>query len=227
MQKMYLHKLGWRLLVIGLALTMFILTMFILTDQNEEIRRQEQQIESMQQQIEQLQITEEEQSSRQAEATNWYVKHDAVWQWTNGFEYNEQIPLESPLQEYIYGLCKAYDVSMSEVITLIDIESDFHADLISPTNDYGLMQINQSNHKGLSDVLGITNFLDPYQNVYAGIYMLSDLQSKYEGHQVYMAYNMGEGGMQRAISRGAFTSIYSRKVFKVQEKWQTILEGGN
>jgi hypothetical protein len=42
---------------------------------------------------------------------------------------------------------------------------------------------------------------------------------KYEGHEKYMAYNMGEGGMKQAVSKGISSTQYSRKVMsKLKEQ---------
>jgi soluble lytic murein transglycosylase-like protein len=96
---------------------------------------------------------------------------------------------------------------------LIKTESEFNPNVISETNDYGLMQINKINHKWLSEELGITDFLDPYQNVRAGIYILKDLFDEYEDtSKVLMAYNMGETGAKRLWVRGIYESKYSKEI---------------
>ena len=71
-------------------------------------------------------------------------------------------PLSHDLQDYIRTLCGNYGVPMSLIIAMIDVESSFRADVISKTNDYGLMQINIINHEWLREEYDITDFLDPY-----------------------------------------------------------------
>ena len=83
-------------------------------------------------------------------------------------------PLSHDLQDYIRKLCEENKVSMSLVIALIESESSFRMNVVSNTNDYGLMQINEINHEWLSEEYGITDFLDPYQNVFCGITILSE-----------------------------------------------------
>lgn len=81
------------------------------------------------------------------------------------------IPLSEELQDYIREKCSEYEVPMELVIALIDKESSFRSDVVSTTNDYGFMQINQCNHEWLSSTLGVSNFLDPKENILCGIYI--------------------------------------------------------
>lgn len=84
------------------------------------------------------------------------------------------IPLSEELQDYIREKCSEYEVPMELVIALIDKESSFRSDVVSTTNDYGFMQINQCNHEWLSSTLGVSNFLDPKENILCGIDLTSD-----------------------------------------------------
>lgn len=116
-------------------------------------------------------------------------------------------------------MSERYGVDPLLVLALIEVESGFNETIISPTNDYGLMQINKNNHAWLSESLGITDFLDAEQNIEAGVFILAGLLEKYDNHRALMAYNMGEAGANRAVSRGSYTTAYSRKVIKEYEKW--------
>ena len=79
------------------------------------------------------------------------------------------VSMSDDMQKYIYRLCYANNIEFSFVMALIQHESTFHPTIFSSTNDYGLMQINKINHEWLGEKLGITDFLDPYENVKAGI----------------------------------------------------------
>ena len=129
------------------------------------------------------------------------------------------VPMDEELQQYTYSLCHAYGVDFKLVMALINQESSFQTDIISNTSDFGLMQINQINHKWLSERLGITDFNDPYQNIHCGVYMLSDLFEKYEDpSKVLMAYNLGETGASRLWDKGIFETTYSKNILnKVSE----------
>ena len=122
-------------------------------------------------------------------------------------------PLSKDLQDHIRTLCSQNDVPMDLVIAQIQVESGFRADCISATNDYGLMQINKINHKWLSEQYGITDFLDPYQNVLCGIKILSGhLKNCGSLEKALMSYNMGSGGADNLWKQGIHTTNYVQKV---------------
>ena len=128
------------------------------------------------------------------------------------------IGLDAELQEYTYMLCKAYDVDFHLVMAVMQRESGYRTDVISGSNDYGLMQINKINHQKLSEILGITDFLNPEDNIHAGVYMLADLFGKYQDtNLVLMAYNMGEGGANKLWKKNIFTSNYAQEIMRIQK----------
>lgn len=127
------------------------------------------------------------------------------------------IPLSDELQASTIKLCEKYDIDPIIAFAVMQQESTYQPDIISKTNDYGIMQINKVNHKWLSDELGITDFLDPEQNIEAGLYMLGDYLNRYDLHRALMSYNMGESGARKAISRGNSTSKYSRGVEEIMQ----------
>ena len=123
------------------------------------------------------------------------------------------VSMDEGTQKTVSEICDKYNVPFTLVMALIETESNFQPNLISRTNDYGLMQINICNHKRLSAGLGITDFLNPSQNVEAGCYMLSELLYKYKDlNVVLMAYNMGEGNAKKLWKQGVWSSKYSQKI---------------
>ena len=134
------------------------------------------------------------------------------------------VPLSHDLQDYIRELCEENGLPMSLVIAMIEHESIFRADVVSKTNDYGLMQINKCNHAWLTEEYGITDFLDPYQNVLCGISMISQYFSRYSGniHKALMAYNMGLGGASKQWKAGRYTSAYSRKIVERMNHYEQL-----
>lgn len=136
-------------------------------------------------------------------------------------EYN--IPLDKDIQKYLYDKCKEYNVPYDLALGVIKVESNFNPSSIhknsNGSRDYGLFQINTINYKWLSEELGITDFLNPYQNIDAGVYMLSQLIQKYDDdHIVLMSYNMGERATKNLVNRGIYSSRYSRKVIETKEE---------
>lgn len=130
------------------------------------------------------------------------------------------IPLSKDLQLYTYNRCVEYGVPehYELVLAMMWQESNYTADLISSTDDYGIMQINSCNHSWLVDLLGPTNFLDASDNINAGVYVISKLLIKYgDEHKALMAYNMGEHGASLNWQAGNYTSNYSRGVVAKRE----------
>ena len=132
------------------------------------------------------------------------------------------IPLSHEIQDYIFERCEEDNVPVPLVIALIDKESNFTARTISGTNDYGLMQINAVNHEWLSETYGVSDFLDPYDNIYCGVKIIAYYLEKYgDVHKSLMAYNFGEGGAMKVWNRGIYTSEYSRSVVEKMEEYES------
>lgn len=131
------------------------------------------------------------------------------------------IPLSQELQLYTYTKCEDLGIGnyYELVLAMMWQESDFKPDTISKTKDYGLMQINICNHEWLSEELGITDFLDPYQSIDAGTHIIASLLLKYQDpHKALMAYNYGEAGAKKNWEQGYYTSSYSRAIAEKQEQ---------
>lgn len=135
------------------------------------------------------------------------------------------VPMDEDLQEFIFYLSQAYEMDFTFVMALIQRESSYKPDVISASNDYGLMQINEINHPYLQEQLGITDFTEPYSNVRAGMFILRKLFEKYETpEKVLMAYNMGETGASRLWEQGIFEINYSKSVLQIQQELNAELE---
>ena len=135
------------------------------------------------------------------------------------------VPMDEGLQEFIFYLSAGYNIDFTLVMAMIQQESGFQADVISGSNDYGLMQINKINHPYITETLGITDFLEPYNNVRSGMFILRKLFEKYETpEKALMAYNMGETGASRLWEQGIFETNYSKKVLQYQQQFIEELE---
>lgn len=128
-------------------------------------------------------------------------------------------PLSNDLQDYIRELCSDKDVPMSLVIAMIEVESSFRANIISKSDDYGLMQINKINHEVMSEKYGITDFLDPYQNVFCGITIIAEHLEKMDGDiaLALMRYNCGATGAKRLWDKGIYSTSYTEKIMTAME----------
>lgn len=142
--------------------------------------------------------------------------------------YYFDVPLSDEIQDYIREKCEEYDVAMELVIAMIEHESSFRADVISKTNDYGYMQINTINHEWLSETLGVTNFLDPYENILCGIYIISGHLEKTDGNieLALMRYNCGATGARRLWEQGIYSTSYSRSIMTLYESYKEKAANG-
>lgn len=173
----------------------------------------------------QYEVDENEALQREISRLEVVVSNGAFFQGDDEWIANEivyyDIPLSEELQYYTYIRC--VDLGIAEYYELILAtmwqESNFNPELISNTNDYGLMQINKCNHDWLSKELNITDFLDPYQSIDAGTHIFASLLLKYEDpHKALMAYNFGEAGARKHWDRGIYTSSYSSAIAVKQEQ---------
>lgn len=125
------------------------------------------------------------------------------------------IPLDAGLQKYTFDTCVEYGIEQHYelILAMMWQESNFSTDVVSSTNDYGIMQINSCNHKALKEKLNFVDIMEPENNIESGIYLISNLLKKYDNrHKALMAYNMGEGGAKRLWRRGIYSSSYSRGI---------------
>lgn len=108
---------------------------------------------------------------------------------------------------------------MSLIIAMIEVESSFRANVISKSDDYGLMQINKINHEIMSEKYGITDFLDPYQNVFCGITIIAEHLEKTDGDiaLALMRYNCGATGAKRLWDKGIYSTSYTEKIMTAME----------
>ncbi len=133
------------------------------------------------------------------------------------------VPLDGETQDYIRMTAGYYSVPMPLVMAIIQCESGFKSDAISPTHDYGLMQINQCNLSWLTDELGVTDILDPRQNVLCGIHLISGHLSDSDGNveEALLKYNCGRSGAKKLMSQGIYRTYYTEKIMSAYE---TFLE---
>lgn len=133
------------------------------------------------------------------------------------------IPLSDSLQRYIYEICADEGVPVTLALAMIEHESGFDPEVISATDDYGLMQINVVNHERLEAKYRCADMLNPYQNVFCGISIIGSYIEKYEDYgKALMAYNMGEYGAKKAWENGVTSTKYSEKILSLMDKYEEV-----
>lgn len=130
-------------------------------------------------------------------------------------------PLDLELQEYIFMVCDLYDniVDPAVIIAMIEKESTYRADAIGDNGkSFGLMQIQRRWHEQRMLDLGVTDLLDPYQNVSVGIDYICELRLRGEDISwALMAYNGGAAYANRLAADGR-VSDYARYV--LDRSWE-------
>lgn len=128
------------------------------------------------------------------------------------------VPLSTDLQEHIRQLCDDYGVDMPLVLAIIGQESNYRPDAVGDNgNSLGLMQIQPRWHQSRMDKLGMTDLLDPYQNVTIGIDLLAELIETGGTRWAIMAYNAGAETADYHITIGTITD-YAAEVERLREE---------
>lgn len=118
--------------------------------------------------------------------------------------YREDVPLERELQTALYEACEASGVPVSLALGLIETESGFDPEIVSPKGAYGLCQLNPKYFP--------TN-LSPSENIAAGIGWLGELLERHgDPAAALRAYNLGYDDGDRR---------FSDAVLAAEEKWRT------
>lgn len=113
-----------------------------------------------------------------------YVEPEAVYY---------DVPLTRELQDHIFAECEKHGIDPAIVIAMCYRESSYDADAVGDNGrSFGLMQIQRRYHEERMKRLGVTDLLDPMQNVTVGIDFLAELLEKYgDVEKALTAYNRG------------------------------------
>ena len=129
------------------------------------------------------------------------------------------IPLDDELQDYIIETSEDRGVDPAIIIAMIKRESQFDIDIVGDKGKaFGLMQIHPRWHSDRMEKLGVTDLLDPYQNVTVGIDIMAELLD--DGKSVewaLMAYNGGYANANRHIEAGTLSG-YATDVLEFAEE---------
>lgn len=135
------------------------------------------------------------------------------------------VPMTDTDQEIVFGICQEHGVAFPLVMAIIEHESHFDRTARSQSGDSGYMQINDCNAERLSG-LGFSDLYDLEQNVGAGVYILKELFSKYEGDATFvlMAYNAGEKGARDMRESGIYETEYTVEILERAEAFSSYID---
>lgn len=123
--------------------------------------------------------------------------------------YSASIPLSPELQITLYEACQEADVPLALALGVIQVESCFQPDAVSPEGCYGLMQLNPR---------FFPDKLSPAENIRAGVSYLGELLNKYgDTGAALTVYNAGYDTGSRA---------YASVVLREAEWWEDFSGGG-
>lgn len=114
------------------------------------------------------------------------------------------VNLDEGLQKYVQEICREYGVAPSIVFAVIEKESDCDPNCIGDNgHSKGLMQIWEDEHLERMERLGITDLLDPEQNILCGVDLIAELQSIYNGNMkaVLTFYNGSSAYADKVLAR--------------------------
>jgi soluble lytic murein transglycosylase-like protein len=118
----------------------------------------------------------------------------------------------APIVNFVKLVAPDFQLAPHLVLAIINTESNFNPNAVSPKNAQGLMQLIPDTAARFK----VRNIMDPAQNIRGGMAYLRWLMAYFEGHValVAAAYNAGEGAVERyrGVPPFAETRDYVRRI---------------
>ena len=139
-------------------------------------------------------------------------------------EYKEQealydVPLSDEIQRYIMNVCRYYEMDPALVLAVIEQESGYDETAVGDGGEaYGLMQVQARWHLARMERLGVTDLLNPYENVAVGVDILAEKLDEGLGIEwALMSYSGGNQYANEMMADGK-VSEYAQDVDKRAEE---------
>jgi hypothetical protein len=133
--------------------------------------------------------------------------------------------------EHLALLCRTYRFDPAFILAMIQAESGFRADAVSPAGAVGLMQLMPASaaviakQSGLS-FSGAQSLREPRFNLTLAVSYLAQLRHRYRNRSPYFfiaAYNIGPGRLDKLLSRPSFKPVQTLKYYREIQKWLPML----
>lgn len=148
-------------------------------------------------------------------------------------EYQEQrplydVPLSAEVQKYIFNIADYYGLEPSLIVAIIEKESSYNEAAIGDGGEsYGLMQVQGRVWSVRMDELGVTDLLNPYENIAIGVDILAaHLEQGLGVEWALMAYNGGVSYANKMTAEGK-VSKYAQSVLEIKERIKNENEQDN
>jgi len=131
-----------------------------------------------------------------------------------GFKLHKSLQKQSrvnSIDAYIEKSSAEFNVPYDVIYAVIETESSFDPDAVSPTGARGLMQINKITLEDINQRLNthysFDDLFDPEINIKLGAFYLSYLIDRFENYEtVYAAYNAGPTQVSKWLHDSAYSS---------------------
>ena len=139
----------------------------------------------------------------------------------------------SGLAHHLIQLCHYYHFDPTFVLAMIEVESGFRTDAVSPAGAMGLMQLMPSvaaqitSRQDIDQEESARLLSNPFTNLTIGIAYLDWLRRRYQGRSLYYtvaAYNIGPAKMDELLSRKDFKPVKTIKYYEAIQRQTRLLK---
>ena len=122
------------------------------------------------------------------------------------------VELDHDTQAFIIRSCEELNMEPAVIVAMIDQESDFRADCVGDSGaSVGLMQVQPQWHQERMDKLGVTDLMNPPQNVAVGMDYMAELLDTGNGLEwALAAYNAGANGADKGFGFGYAEEVLAK-----------------
>ena len=138
------------------------------------------------------------------------------------------VPLSNEVQRYIFNVSDYYGIEPALILAVIERESSYNEAAIGDGGEsYGLMQVQGRVWSVRMDELGVTDLLNPYENIAIGVDILAaHLEQGLGVEWALMAYNGGVSYANKMTAEGK-VSKYAQSVLEIKERIKNENEQDN